>query len=237
VRGRLTVISVPTRRGPRLAAEPPSRRPPPGVSSPPRPRVEVAGELVLVAVARHHHDDAPLVDVFEVHGGAGPKVAGEDLGGLDHHLLPDPRLGDPVVRVRGTGPLPVHHGVLLRSLCFRTCRIPSPKAPLLAARLPAERGQADFRVPRTAEVRRTTLKAKFTGGHSRGDDLSPRRPLAYDFSGAVPAGGAGCRRRRDSARGAGLAYQDLVPRGLTTPGKRPPPVGLRGLRATRAWRW
>src|SRR5919112_6800601 len=30
------------------------------------PGVEVAGELALVFVARHQHDDAPLVDVFEV---------------------------------------------------------------------------------------------------------------------------------------------------------------------------
>src|SRR4028119_2095017 len=79
------------------------------------PGVEVAGELVLITVARHHHDDAPLVDVFEVHGSAGPQVARENLGGLDHHLPPDPRLGYRAA-LRGGRSLPVHHGSLLRSL-------------------------------------------------------------------------------------------------------------------------
>jgi hypothetical protein len=33
------------------------------------PRVEVAGELIVIAVARYHHDDAPVVYVFGVDGG------------------------------------------------------------------------------------------------------------------------------------------------------------------------
>src|SRR5215207_9069180 len=52
------------------------------------PRVEVAGELVLIAVARNQHDDAPIVYVLQVDGGCGTQIAGEDFGGLDHHLLP-----------------------------------------------------------------------------------------------------------------------------------------------------
>src|SRR5215213_7166433 len=56
------------------------------------PWVEVARKLTLVAVARHQHDDAPLVDVLQVHGGCGPQIAREDFGGFEHHLLPDSRL-------------------------------------------------------------------------------------------------------------------------------------------------
>src|SRR5215212_10222805 len=39
------------------------------------PGVEVAGELVLIAVARNQHDDTPLVDVLQVHRGCGPQIA------------------------------------------------------------------------------------------------------------------------------------------------------------------
>src|SRR5215207_4986449 len=77
------------------------------------PGVEVAGELVLIAVARHQHDDAPIIDVLQVHGGRGTQIAREDFRGLDHYLLPDPSLGDLPFRVRGTEPLPIHHGFLL----------------------------------------------------------------------------------------------------------------------------
>src|SRR5215208_4468303 len=77
------------------------------------PGVEVAGELVLIAVARHQHDDAPVVDILQVYGGRGTQIAREDFRSLDHHLLPDPRLGDLTFRVRGAWPLPIHHGFLL----------------------------------------------------------------------------------------------------------------------------
>src|SRR5918995_6277510 len=36
------------------------------------PGVEVARELALVFVARHQHDDAPIVDVLQVDAGCGP---------------------------------------------------------------------------------------------------------------------------------------------------------------------
>ena len=38
-------------------------------------------------------------------------IAGEGFRRLQHHLLPDPRLGDPYLR--GARPLSVHHGALL----------------------------------------------------------------------------------------------------------------------------
>src|SRR4028118_1920559 len=69
------------------------------------PRIKAAREAALISVARHQHDDAPLVDVFEVHGGGGPQVAGKRLGGLEHDLLADPRLGDRAA-FRGGRPLP-----------------------------------------------------------------------------------------------------------------------------------
>src|SRR5829696_3235323 len=81
------------------------------------PGVEVAGELVLIAVARHQHDDAPIVDVLQVHWGRGTQIAREDFRGLNHYLLPDPRLGDLSFRIRGAGPLPIHHGFLLFARC------------------------------------------------------------------------------------------------------------------------
>src|SRR5215212_6126878 len=77
------------------------------------PGVEVAGELTLIAVARHQHDDAPLVDILQVDGGGGAQIAREDFGGLDHHLLADPRLWYLFLRVRGAGPLTVHHSFSL----------------------------------------------------------------------------------------------------------------------------
>src|SRR5215211_521060 len=77
------------------------------------PGVEVARELALVFVARDQHDDAPIVDVLEVDGGCGTQIAREGLCGLEHHLLADPRLGDLFFRIRGAGPLPIHHGFLL----------------------------------------------------------------------------------------------------------------------------
>src|ERR687893_2045307 len=76
------------------------------------PGVEVSGELALVFVARHQHDNAPLVDVLEVDGGCGPQIAREGFCGLEHHLLPDPCLGDLPFVARGSGPLPVHHYAL-----------------------------------------------------------------------------------------------------------------------------
>src|SRR4028118_315981 len=78
------------------------------------------------------------VDVFEVHGGAGPKVAGEDLGGLDHHLLPDPRLGYRAA-LRGGRPLPVHHGTLLRSLSPTAQDTPTEPGPRGPPRTPDTR--------------------------------------------------------------------------------------------------
>src|SRR5215210_6536170 len=57
------------------------------------PRVEVARELALILVARDQHDDAPLVDVFEVDGSRGAQVARKGLRGLDHHLLADQASG------------------------------------------------------------------------------------------------------------------------------------------------
>src|ERR671917_617022 len=64
------------------------------------PGVEVSGELVLIAVARHQHDDTPIVDVLQVDGGRGTQIAREDFRGLDHHLLPDPSLWNLPFRVR-----------------------------------------------------------------------------------------------------------------------------------------
>ena len=58
------------------------------------PGVEIPGELALVFVARHEHDDAPIVDVLQIDGGRGTQIAREGLCGLDHHLLADPRFGD-----------------------------------------------------------------------------------------------------------------------------------------------
>src|SRR5919112_4017386 len=69
------------------------------------PGVEVARELALVFVARHQHDDAPIVDVLQVHGGRSAQIAREGFRGLEHHLLPDPRLRD--LAFRPTRPLPV----------------------------------------------------------------------------------------------------------------------------------
>src|SRR5215204_6321382 len=80
------------------------------------PGVEVAGELALVFVARDQHDDAPIVDVLQVDGGCGTQIAREGFCGLDHHLLPDPRLWDILFRVRGPGPLPIHHSSLYFSV-------------------------------------------------------------------------------------------------------------------------
>src|SRR5215207_5836819 len=77
------------------------------------PGVEVAGELVLIAVARNQHDDAPIIDVLQVDGGRGTQIAREDFRGLDHYLLPDPRLRDLTFRVRGAGSLAVNHSSLL----------------------------------------------------------------------------------------------------------------------------
>src|SRR5215208_1763744 len=73
------------------------------------PGIEVAGELVLIAVARHEHDDAPIVDVLQVDGGCGTQIAREGFCGLDHNLLPDPRLCDILFRVPGSGPLHILH--------------------------------------------------------------------------------------------------------------------------------
>src|SRR5215212_9788261 len=73
------------------------------------PGIEVAGELVLIAVARHEHDDAPIVDVLQVDGGCGTQIAREGLCGLEHHLLADPRLGDFPFQLRGAWPLSIHH--------------------------------------------------------------------------------------------------------------------------------
>src|SRR5215211_8408726 len=39
------------------------------------PRIEVAGELVLIAVARHQHHHAPIVDVLQVRCGGGSQIA------------------------------------------------------------------------------------------------------------------------------------------------------------------
>jgi hypothetical protein len=39
------------------------------------PGVEVARELALVFVARHQHDDAPIVDVLQVYWGRGTQIA------------------------------------------------------------------------------------------------------------------------------------------------------------------
>ena len=77
------------------------------------PGVEIPGELALVFVARHEHDDAPIVDVLQIDGGRGTQIAREGLCGLDHHLLADPRFGDLVFRVRGAWPLPIHHSSLI----------------------------------------------------------------------------------------------------------------------------
>src|SRR5215211_5087216 len=77
------------------------------------PGVEVAGELVLITVARNQHYDAPIVYVLQVDGGRGTQIAREDFRGLDHHLLADPRLGDLPFQLRGAGSLPIHHGFLL----------------------------------------------------------------------------------------------------------------------------
>src|SRR5215212_2095991 len=80
------------------------------------PGVEIPGELALVFVARDQHDDAPIVDVLQVYGGCGTQIAREGFCGLDHHLLPDPRLWDILFRVRGPGPLPIHHSSLYFSV-------------------------------------------------------------------------------------------------------------------------
>src|SRR5215208_7946921 len=79
------------------------------------PGVEVARELALVFVARHQHDDAPLVDVLQVDWGRGTQIAREGLCGLEHHLLADPGLGDLSFRIRGAWPLPIHHSFLFFS--------------------------------------------------------------------------------------------------------------------------
>src|SRR5215213_9102077 len=80
------------------------------------PGVEVAGELALIFVARHQHDDAPIVDVLQVDGGRSTQIAREGLCGLEHHLLPDPGFGDLPFGVRGAGPLPIHHSSLFFSV-------------------------------------------------------------------------------------------------------------------------
>src|SRR5215211_8204333 len=77
------------------------------------PGIEIAGELVLIAVARNQHDDAPLLYVLQVYGGRGTQIAREGFRSLDHYLLADPRLGDLSFRVRGAGSLAVHHSSLL----------------------------------------------------------------------------------------------------------------------------
>src|SRR5215211_1371937 len=80
------------------------------------PRVEVARELALVFVARDQHDEAPIVDVFEVDGGCGTQITREALCSLEHHLLADPRLWDLFFRIRGAWPLPIHHSSLFLSV-------------------------------------------------------------------------------------------------------------------------
>src|SRR5918994_5700338 len=84
------------------------------------PGVEITGELVLIAVARHEHDYAPIVYVLQIYGGCGAQIAREGLCGLEHHLLADPRLRDLSFRIRGAGPLPIHHSSLsfsVSSIC------------------------------------------------------------------------------------------------------------------------
>src|SRR5215211_5731949 len=80
------------------------------------PGVEIPGELALIVVARHQHDDAPIVDVLQVDGGCGTQIARDGFCGLDHYLLADPRLGDLAFRVRGAWPLPILHSSLFFSL-------------------------------------------------------------------------------------------------------------------------
>src|ERR671913_2274751 len=80
------------------------------------PGVEVARELALVFVARDQHDDAPIVDVLQVDWGCGTQIAREGFRGLEHHLLADPRLRDLSFRIRGAGPLPIHHSSLFISV-------------------------------------------------------------------------------------------------------------------------
>src|SRR5687768_10595180 len=77
------------------------------------PWVEVARGLAGLMVTRHQHDDAPIVDVLQVDGGSGAKIARERFRGLDHHLLADPRLRDISFQLRGAWPLPIHHSFLL----------------------------------------------------------------------------------------------------------------------------
>src|SRR3954463_8042929 len=93
------------------------------------PGVEVAGELALVLVARHQHDDAPVVYVLKVDGGRGTQIAREGLRGLDRPLLPDPSLRDLPFRLRCAGPLPIHHGFLLLWHSSGKFRIPLPNGP------------------------------------------------------------------------------------------------------------
>src|SRR5919112_5877724 len=80
------------------------------------PGIEIPGELVLIAVARHQHHNSPIVDVLQVDGGCGTQIAREDFRGLDHHLLPDPRLWDLSFQLRGAWPLPIHHSSLFFSV-------------------------------------------------------------------------------------------------------------------------
>src|SRR5829696_8388381 len=80
------------------------------------PGVEIPGELALIVVTRHEHDDAPIVDVFEVYGGCGAQIAREGLCGLEHHFLADPGLRDLLFRARGAWPLSIHHGSLFFSV-------------------------------------------------------------------------------------------------------------------------
>ena len=74
------------------------------------PGIEIAGKLALIVVARHQHDDTTLVDVLEVDGGGGAKIAREGFRGLEHHFLPDPSLRDLSFRVPGAsrGPSWLH---------------------------------------------------------------------------------------------------------------------------------
>ena len=39
------------------------------------PGIEIPGELVLIAVARHQHHNSPIVDVLQVDGGRGTQIA------------------------------------------------------------------------------------------------------------------------------------------------------------------
>src|SRR5215211_1318388 len=148
------------------------------------PGVEVAGDLALIVMPRHQHDDPPIVDIFQVYGCGGSEIAREGLRGLKHHLLPDPGLGDPFFG--GAWPLPVHHAV---PSSIRSCKgripLPIPLGPLMDRSSEPTEDWSLYREGKDPGSRTTDLLPRLATLRRDGDliALHPRSFLAADLRG------------------------------------------------------